>query len=1324
MNQSPPQILAQQVVWQDKCQQPSRQKKGAHSNHDDNDKTISFGNTSKQVVEKVCLETGLVLASFRSVTEATQSVFGGLFPAICAVIKGTKTSHMGFGWRRAFVAVQVPAAASSTRPVASTEQDDRTTTATPMTTKCLPKTIKVTVRNGETNDDFANHLLAEFPQGDLSLSILFPAKDALPPCVTADCGSDLIEQDGTITDFTIVEEVSVEEKESVFAVEGESNATDNKNSVYKTTSNLIRPSSAAFSAGVSGFALKHDDHSSNKENTTSRFANDSRELTLKHLSDSGSEFEWKEEDAYLFEEGEDNGDFLDDDSPPFDKGESISRIADGRHLSKIEQVCQQTGKIVRCFDSVKEAVEITGFSFDYIRQSIGKVTDGFLWRIEESNKSPKRPSIDPKKKIIEKFCMKTGKVLEKFESCTEVAQSMGYTPIAISIALREGVFTCQGYGWRHTDSTASSPASTRSASSVLAISPGTSSKKPVEKYCLQTGKVVKTFGSVAEAAQSVGVSPARMRIAAIRYDGIKSCAGFGWRFADSKKEAPTAAYKKRHLPDDAAATRNGYSQKRIRIVVGGETYDEFSNLLAEFCVVSAPRKNASNSMQEDTYADSSSEVACDSGRENEFEMPSDDHLPDESSDDDSISEGERENEFDLPSGDETLDESSDDDSVFTVEGESNTSLNQDECPESSSNPPNIDGVTGTKIEQVCLLTGKVMGCYDTLKEASTVTGISKKSLQGFVDSVAHGVLWRRVEIFRKSSKRCRINKNENRAVEQLCLKTGEVLGYFGSATEAAESMGALKGAILRALDKDSDIKTCAGFGWRYLGSTAPPDAVPRSAVISVSAGAGKSRDSHNKKQDHQTSKANITSLPYHTSKPVQKICRKTGQVLEDFRSTKEAAASVGVSRSGISYVLLGYDGRTSCAGFGWRYTDSRTRSAVISVSADGAKSRGSHNKEQDHKTSKENVTSLSCGCRPVEKVCMTTGQVLGDFGSVKEAAASVGVTRPCISNALNGRSISSAGFVWRYTNFRTVSRTTKPEPTGSQPSTVSSKPSLKKQVPTKTHKHIRAPFDLSSGNEVLDESSSDVDSVFAVEGESTTHKHVRPSASQPPTSRNSGGRSGTKIEQVCLQTGKGLQRFDSIAEAARLTGLVFSHHRMGMGRVSNGFFCRVEGSTALPSHLKEPNPSNVSLDITQKPLHTSHLVETSTQHFTSSPSVVLPPRVSARAGKPVEKYCVKTGRVLARFGSITEAALSVGVAPANIMAVVSSFKTSKMCMGFGWRHAASAEPPLEASDDPVPAVSTNAVGVPSHVDGVASVGTYFPQQGDRFRIYYDKVSVV
>jgi hypothetical protein len=394
----------------------------------------------------------------------------------------------------------------------------------------------------------------------------------------------------------------------------------------------------------------------------------------------------------------------------------------------------------------------------------------------------------------------------------------------------------------------------------------------------------------------------------------------------------------------------------------------------------------------------------------------------------------------------------------------------------------------------------------------------------------------------------------------------------------------------------------------------------------------------------------------------------------------------------------------------------------------------------------------------IEQICLQTGKLLQRFDSVSEAAKLTGFNYSKIRASMGQ---VSDGFFWR----------------------VEGSTALPSHLEEPTHANV------------------------FVEGEYNARKCARSSMYRPP------GRPGMKIEQICLQTGKLLQRFDSISEAAKLTGFNFFKHsksRASMGQVSDGFFWRVEGSTALPSHLEEPTPAtvtqksphaahlveisthftsspsvvptpsvgacaanvlqatiqksphaahlvetsthftsspnvvptpsvgasagklshleeptpaNVLQATTQKSPHAAHLVETSTP-FTSSPSVVPRPSVGASAGKPVEKYCVKTGRLLARFESIAEAALSVGVAPANIMAVVSSLKTSKMCMAFGWRHAASADPRPEASDGTVPAVPTNTVLAPSHVAGVASVGTYLPQQGDRFRVYFDKLSAV
>jgi DNA-binding NtrC family response regulator len=102
--------------------------------------------------------------------------------------------------------------------------------------------------------------------------------------------------------------------------------------------------------------------------------------------------------------------------------------------------------VCRHFDSAKEAVKMTSVLYTYIPQSIGNVANSVLWCVKESNKYLKRSSTDTKKKTEEKLCLKTGKVLEIFQSVTKAAQSMGVTHFTLSCALTRG-YTCQGFGW-------------------------------------------------------------------------------------------------------------------------------------------------------------------------------------------------------------------------------------------------------------------------------------------------------------------------------------------------------------------------------------------------------------------------------------------------------------------------------------------------------------------------------------------------------------------------------------------------------------------------------------------------------------------------------------------------------------------------------------------------------------------------------------------------------------------------------------------------------------------------------------------------------------
>jgi hypothetical protein len=127
---------------------------------------------------------------------------------------------------------------------------------------------------------------------------------------------------------------------------------------------------------------------------------------------------------------------------------------------------------------------------------------------------------------------------------------------------------------------------------------------------------------------------------------------------------------------------------------------------------------------------------------------------------------------------------------------------------------------------------------------------------------------------------------------------------------------------------------------------------------------------------------------------------------------------------------------------------------------------------------------------------------------------------------------------------------------------------------------------------------------------------------------------------------------------------------------------------------------------------------TNTQKQVRTPSmqqcpVVSPTLPRTSMEKAIEKFSVKTGSVLGRYASITEAALSVGVSPAHIRAIVSSHETAKLCMGFGWRFAPSSKGVSTLSVISAPAAPAATL--------VRSDPNYTPRQGDRFRVYFDKV---
>ena len=65
----------------------------------------------------------------------------------------------------------------------------------------------------------------------------------------------------------------------------------------------------------------------------------------------------------------------------------------------------------------------------------------------------------------------------------------------------------------------------------------------------------------------------------------------------------------------------------------------------------------------------------------------------------------------------------------------------------------------------------------------------------------------------------------------------------------------------------------------------------------------------------------------HTKRSVYKIDLHTKEVLEEYESIKEAAASTGSAFNSqtIRRVAMGYTGYNSCAGYGWKFVGNKTR---------------------------------------------------------------------------------------------------------------------------------------------------------------------------------------------------------------------------------------------------------------------------------------------------------------------------------------------------------------------------------------------------------------
>lgn len=144
-------------------------------------------------------------------------------------------------------------------------------------------------------------------------------------------------------------------------------------------------------------------------------------------------------------------------------------------------------------------------------------------------------------------------------------------------------------------------------------------------------------------------------------------------------------------------------------------------------------------------------------------------------------------------------------------------------------------------------------------------------------------------------------------------------------------------------------------------------------------------------------KSDLIDVIEHTVKPKTIKLRSTqksvvqfdlkGNKIAEFSSIKEASDVTGVRNSGISACCCGVYKVSN--GFIWVY------------------------KENEHKVM-PNQKTVSARAKRVIKCDKNTGKELQEYESATAAGKDVGTRAHNISDACNGRSKTSAGFMWRF----------------------------------------------------------------------------------------------------------------------------------------------------------------------------------------------------------------------------------------------------------------------------------------------------------------------
>ena len=416
-------------------------------------------------------------------------------------------------------------------------------------------------------------------------------------------------------------------------------------------------------------------------------------------------------------------------------------------------------------------------------------------------------------------------------------------------------------------------------------------------------------------------------------------------------------------------------------------------------------------------------------------------------------------------------------------------------PELFEKPPTSVNVP---VEQLDPVTGEIIQSFKSISEASRKTNISDGSIHSALRGRtrhAGSYLWRRkgdkaIPTLFEGAPNTFSTKQV--PVEQLDPVTGEVIHTFESIAEASRQTGILKNSIIQTLG--GKYRHAGKFLWRQKGD--------RSTVDLLQSPPSTKRD----------------PIPIEQLDPV------TGEVIQSFKSIAEAMRQTGILSGSISRAL---NGKQRHAGtYLWRRQGDQTIPDLF-----------------------ESPPMLETKKRvvPVEQLDPYSGNVIRSFKSVNEASRETGILQNSISQALNGIHLHAGTYVWRRKYEKTAPEVFE------YPSTQE-----KGKVPVPVEQLDPYSGCVIQRYESIEEASQqsripsgDIDKVLSgkrrhaglflwkrQDDQSTPalfERITRPTKPYP-------------VEQVDLVTGEVMQRFESIAEASRQTGIA----AIGISQVVNG----------------------------------------------------------------------------------------------------------------------------------------------------------------------------